>query len=253
MNKFLHYLLSARRSKGYLLTISFLIFISACSDVSNGELSGEPPITINKFNLPKILERIETASESNQPLVFNSYGGSTFFSLLLSSQIDEKLNIVVDQECTSNCAEIIMPSAKSLLFKNRPIIGFHGNTTSYRYYVEQSNLNDKSQCNWVYEENFQKLIKAKAINPNFWVEQMDRLQPKVSFKLIRGECPQINYNFKNHIWLPNSDQLKNLMNIRFQGSICADNYRRCSKRVDRRWAKNTRVVIGDKVYVSRGE
>lgn len=184
---------------------------------------------------------------------FSSRGGSTRVALKLGEKIkDAGVTLVVNNECSSNCAEIILPFSKKVIFEQNPIIEFHGNIQSYSHYVENDAIKDKEHCNWLYKRQLEKLLTQKNLNLNFWKEQMKRLEPDVSFEYIYRTCPKRHYNFKNNYWLPTSAQLRELWGLEFDGTVCADFPKDCKKRIDYRWMKGTRVVIGDEVYTSRG-
>lgn len=90
-------------------------------------------------NIADISSRIHLASnQTDKMLILNSSGGRTSVSLLLSDLIiSNNISITVTKECLSNCAEILLPSAKEIRFKNSPIIGFHGNMQSYKDFVQR--------------------------------------------------------------------------------------------------------------------
>lgn len=160
--------------------------------------------------------------------------------------------MIVDEICSSNCAEIILPSARKIKFENYPIIAFHGNTLSYRHYVNTTPGLDRRYCNWEYALKMESLYSESNLNALFWEEQIKRLKPNVTFEIRKGECPWRKYNFENSFWLPDSKQLKKLWGIKFSGKVCADKAKLCKKKIDENWASGTRVVIGDVVYTSKG-
>lgn len=200
------------------------------------------------------LDKLFNAStELNSTVKFNSGGGKTSIALRYADIIkSKKVNLLITKECLSNCAELILPAANAIFFKEFPLIGFHGNDISYRYYVSNYAIKDKENCNWIYAREQEELLKLKSLKIDFWKLQMDKLKPKIDFLYSAEECPWRVYNFTNHIWLPDSEQLKNLWGLQFEGQVCSDNIEKCKKRIDRRWKKNTRIVLGDKIYVSKG-
>lgn len=201
-----------------------------------------------------IKQQIVSAHQSKSSITFNSVGGKVSVALKISQLLDEfPSKIIVSNLCFSNCAEIILPSAQSVEFSNSPMIGFHGNFSSYRSYIEASNLPDSRYCNWKYEDEFQNLLSTKNLRSDFWMEQTARLKPKVEFELRPKECPWRHYNFENHMWLPTSQQLRELWGLKFSGSVCADDFEACTNRVNQSWDKGTRIVIGNRVYISKGQ
>ena len=95
-------------------------------------------------------------------------------------------------------------------------------------------------------------LSKKKLNYKFWRDVEKRLK-LIKFQITdSSRCPGKIREFQNHMWLPTSTQLRELWGLQFDGSVCSDDYNRCTKRVDRRWRNGTRIVIGDEVYVSKG-
>jgi len=194
----------------------------------------------------EVITKLIYDSEAGGYLHFNSRGGKTSTSLKISDLISTRnLSIFVDRVCSSNCAEIILPSANNIYFENEPLIGFHGNIISYRHFVENQTEVDGRFCNWFYAKEVEKLYELKKLNIDFWEDQMVRLKPSIFLLERSGECPYIVYNFENDIWLPTSEQLKELWGLKFVGSVCADSIKSCKTKVNLHWPEGKRIIIGD--------
>lgn len=192
-------------------------------------------------------------SKTSYPVVFNSTGGRTSVSLKISDIIlEEDLSIKVDRFCLSNCAEILLPAAKNVYFENAPLIGFYGSMLSYEGFTKLHAKKNANLCNWVYARRQEELLERKNLSKGFWKEQMLRLKPNISFEYKPDSCPWRVYKFENQIWLPTGEQLEEIWGLDFTGSVCADDLNSCSKRVNKRWRKGTRIVIGDTLHVSKG-
>lgn len=186
-------------------------------------------------------------------IIFNSKGGKTSVSLAVTREVKTAPKLVINEECSSNCAEIMLPFASKVEFVNNPIIAFHGNTFSYRYFVEAYAEKNTEYCNWLYADEMSHLYEQKGLNKHFWKTQMSILKPKVSFIYKAGKCPLRVYNFENSFWLPTSEQLKKGLGLEFTGSVCADDFYSCTLKINTRWRIGTRVVVGDKIYISKGQ
>ncbi len=209
-------------------------------------------LILNETNVDLIRTKIAEASQNHRPLFINSRGGKVSVALKISKEIKKRnLSIIVFEKCLSNCAEIIIPSAKEVTFQNNPLIGFHGNILSYEFYVENYAEKNQHFCNWTYANHQTKLVIEAGLNPNFWKEQMKRLRPEVSFHYENNKCPIRQYNFINHIWFPTSKQLSDLWGLKFRGGVCADNFDRCKTKLDNRYKKGTRLVVGNELYISK--
>lgn len=237
----------------YSLKLVICGFIFSCSACSPRNASTDKLIELEEPSYNEITQLILSANKDNTPLVFNSKGGMTGFSLRIAKLLNlYQVSIKITRECTSGCAEILLPAAHSIYFENRPIIGYHGNILSYRYYVDNFAVRDTNKCGWRYAEETETLLEEKSLNQFFWKEQMKRLNPDVTFNYQKFACPEMVDNFENYMWLPTSKQLKELYGLKFSGEVCADQLKSCSKRIDERWPKGKRIVVGDTVYISKG-
>lgn len=227
--------------------------VITCTACSPRNVSIDTLINLEDPNYDEINQLIITANNNNTFLVFNSEGGMTDFSLRIAKLLQVKqTSIKITRECTSGCAEILLAAAHNVYFENKPIIGFHGNILSYRYYVDSLAVRDKNKCGWRYAEETEILLAEKSLNKFFWREQMKRLNPDVTFNYKLLGCPEMIDNFENQMWLPTSQQLRELYGLEFSGEVCSDHLKSCAKRINKLWPKGTRIVVGDAVYTSKG-
>ncbi len=234
------------------LTYVFSFFFCIINSCHSKEHTSTP-IRLIDDNIPTILEQLESSQLEKTPLKLSSRGGYTSSSLKVAMKIKANaIHMIVDNECTSNCAEILLPFADKITFEKQPIIGLHGNDFSYRHYVSELASKNRNFCNWSYSYQIENQLISKSMRTDFWKEQMKRLKPSVEFKYDNQSCPWRLYNFENHMWLPTSQQLRKLWGLKFSGSVCADDFEKCTSRINQRWRKGTRIVIGDEVYVSKG-
>jgi len=247
--------------KPYLSLLISMVLVSvpiACQKANQQEIfvkekEGLPSLSLYNVNVPFIREMM-TRFGQNGIVRFNSSGGETSAALKISDFIQENdFTIQIDLECLSGCAEVILPSASKLEFFDEPFIGFHQSILSYKNNIETLAKQDTQFCRWGYANKSLELLNKKNLNIDFWQETMKRLKPEVEFTYEYRTCPMDIYNFENDWWFPTSKQLKNLWGLEFRGSVCADNYKACAFKIDQRWKKGTRIVIGDKVYTSKGK
>lgn len=184
----------------------------------------------------------------------NSGGGLPQDALKISDiMLRNKTGVIINRACLSACAETILPSATIVEFQNTPIIGFHWNSTM-NFDMLRRYGGDLRLCDLTTVERQKSLLSTKGMNVDFWKETEKRLVLEHYEIVPRGyACPWKRREFKNHMWLPTSEQLRNLWGLEFKGSVCADDFQRCTWKIDRRWKKGTRIVVGDEVYISRGQ
>lgn len=220
--------------------------ISGCSNSNQLQLSGR--IDEEMFN------KFEKLNKPGKQIVLSSGGGETILSYKIARNIELNENIVVIKgECLSACAEDILAAAKGVIFKSEPLIGFHWNSYMNRAQMIRYG-GDVSLCTSKGIDNQKYLYDLKKLNLDFWKEIERRLVLE-RFQVVpkTNACPWKHREFKNRMWLPTSDQLKNLWGLQFDGSVCADNIEYCQKKIDGRWKAGSRIVVGDEVYVSKGQ
>lgn len=212
-----------------------------------------PKVIIDGNIDKKLASHILSLDLSSKTISIDSGGGEAVAAATISNHLlDFDTKIIVSGTCISACSEFIMPSSTNIIFQNNPIIGFHWSPIlDYEQYkIRNDNV---LHCKFPSRDQQLKLYKRNNLNPHFWKEIENRLDLQY-YELVpkTGQCPWKRRKFRNHIWLPTSEQLRDLWKLKFRGSVCADYFERCKKQIDRRLEKGTRIVIGDVTYVSKG-
>lgn len=211
--------------------------------------------------LPKIwnnsdqesIEMFEYDADQNTYYVRSPGGHSTLF-LERATEIEKRrADIVVEDTCISACAEYYLPAAQNIHFVNAPIIGMHGNPHILRLIKKDFHPRKNGNCLTTSSDNIQKLQERNGVPNSFNLHQISVLEvTNVKLDTVIRGCQTKKVEFKNHMWVPNSDQLRSVMNIDFTGQVCADDIEECQKRIDLRWEVGTRIVLVDNVYISKG-
>ena len=232
----------------FLVTVFLLaVFLTKCVRAVKGEASFN-----GRLRGDKVVRVLNNMNDFGR-LRISSRGGLASTSLQAAQIIQlKKINIVIKKYCISGCAEKILPAASKVSFIDDPIIGFHQNILSSRYAVKSYAGDYNKYCNWLYARETEQSYSSSGHNVLFWQETMKRLKPEFSFDYAPKKCPKTKYVFENQLWLPASDQLSELLGLKFSGSVCADDFEKCKKKVDRSWGVGTRIVIGDEIYISKG-
>jgi len=232
------------RSKYFILFIVVFIFLAAFySKVNSNVFEGD-------FN-ESFVKKLASAKPYSS-VIIRSNGGYSKFGFMVNEAIyNKKIDVIIDDYCFSACAEYVLLASKDITFVNEPIIGFHGNALLHHAVLERYRTVPASEC---YNSEAPKLLKLYSrikANSNFWKEQEKRLiVPKITE--FKNGCPYYRYEFAHKYWYPTSDQLENLMGIKFSGSLCADNPACIKARLIRKGRKGTSFVVGDEVYISKG-
>jgi hypothetical protein len=198
-------------------------------------------------------------------LIFISPGGLPSDALEIAEEIKKRqYKVVISQICLSACAEYILPVAKTLEFRypadkenvpnpHAPLIGFHWNAMMIEYLMRENAKYDLEYCSFSDSKKLNELQRKSRVNNEFWKKVMVKLgRSDFTVDYRANECPWKIMKFENDFWFPTSKQLRNEYNLKFKGSVCADDYNSCTKVIDSLWPKGHRFVIGDRLYVSHG-
>lgn len=234
-----------RKASNYFAPVAFMLMaigIGSCSE----------PIPTYKYVGridSKLVELIDQAPKSFR-LEINSGGGFVKdASQAAVIMADRQTSIIVRGRCLSACSEFILPAADAITFVDDPIVGFHWSPLMDRGQYA-SRLGSIKDCKFPAASIQEELFKLEGLNKRFWLEVEERLVlRKFRFVEVGNACPNKVRVFENKTWLPSSEQLKDLLGLEFTGSLCADDYNKCAKKVDRIWEKGDKIVIGDRGHI----
>lgn len=224
---------------------SFVLFVSFYS------LSDDGPnyAMISKIN-ENLYKNVQNINLRNKTVAISSVGGNNYWAIKLAQKIEaEKISLNVHYDCTSACAEFLLPAANQVKFIDNPMIGFHWSPLMnmdqfLRFGGTQSGCESQREA-----YKYQKYIfKKNELNPKFWMEVEKRLQ-LITYDGTVDNCSTGKRKFLNKLWLPTSNQLKNLLRLNFEGGVCADDFKECRNKVNLLWPEGTRIVIGDKLHI----
>ncbi len=229
-----------------LAALCICIFLLSCLSDPSIEISGRIDESVN--------QKLQSLNSNHARIVVSSGGGLPDSALSMARQIEDAENdLVILGVCNSACAEYLLPAANSLIFQDNPIIGFHWNAMMIESLYKRHGRKDLEYCTHQDSKELYNLHVRSQVTPKFWQETFSRLgHSHFSLDYKVDECPWKKMAFENHLWLPTSEQLRNLWGLKFSGSVCADNFNVCKEKIDVRWAKGTRIVVGDEVYISKG-
>lgn len=234
------------KSPLFSIAICLSIISSACTKSRAQKqifMSGE----IDKL----LVDKLETQNQIHAEILIHSTGGNPDPSLRFAELIIKSKNsIVVNGDCISACAEYVLPAASSIEMRNDPLIGFHWNAMMIEELMRNTATKDVEYCEFRDSKKLRQLQKNMGVNHNFWKQVLLKLENKKYFVEYRpGRCPWKKMNFRNRLWFPTSRQLREDYNLSFEGAVCADDYDKCLKKIDRRWSAGRRFIIGNRPYV----
>lgn len=235
-------------SKIALLISVIIIVLFSCTKSVSFRLEGRLDYNALRALTHENLKQDET-------IIVSSSGGEVLSALKIAEILqDRNISIIVPSVCISACVEFLLPAVNKITFSNSPIIGIHWGPIM-DFYQYKRVLEEPELCNFPTFDFQQDLFAKRGLNIDFWKQTEQRLH-LLRFRLDKSsldKCPWKIRKFENYMWLPTSKQLRELWGLKFSGSVCADDFTKCSRQVDSRWQAGTRIVIGDAVYVSEGK
>jgi len=208
------------------------------------------------------LSQMEELPLSTKTVAIYSTGGISEIALDVADLIQSRgLNVIIIGSCNSACSEYIIPAAKDVTFHDEPLIGFHGNMYSMKFFIEKNDLKNPCSPNDSQKEilasinteieRIEKLYTKTGHNLDFWKAQVQRLGSAKLIKTSMGtdECIYIQ-QFPNELWYPTSSQLKTMLGLQFSGGVCADNNTCYEKKIPMMQGVGKKYIVGNEVYDS---
>jgi len=221
----------------------------------------DAPLLTGEIN-SKTYSKIFEVPPKGGVVIMSGGGLNRYGNKIANYMLEHELDLIVGVSCGSACAEDILPAARNLYFFDEPIISFHGNTQSVlnhlldETHVDPCNFSTK----WDLRDSYRYEVKNKierykrsGHNIDFWKEQEKRLK---GFSLVKsqtedGLCTTTSaYENADH-WLPTSQQLKGLMDLKFKGTVCADNPNCYEKKLYLVYGPGVKFIIGDEFYETK--
>ena len=95
-----------------------------------------------------------------------------------------------------------------------------------------------------------KRYRSTGHNNDFWREQEKRLSGfTINYKINENNICERSPSYKNaDYWLPTSEELRNLLGLKFKGSLCSDDINCYRKKPLMFFCPNVTFHINGKVY-----
>lgn len=204
------------------------------------------PISFAAATDANLVESFSTL-KIGETVTLSSPGGDPDYAQQLANIIrDKAVELTIEGFCISSCAEYLLAAPESLTFKNEPIIGFHQNPVMIEHFrsmkLEESDL---PTCN--YSDNA-KVYEDYTAEPDAWKQTLDRLEILDVQLQELANCVLVGFKFKRTMWLPTSEQLRTIWKLDFEGSVCADDFKKCASQLKKVGLDSETIVIGDQTF-----
>jgi hypothetical protein len=192
------------------------------------------------------LEKISNLKCKYLVLNIDSYGGEIGLSMDIAEIISSmNTTIIVNNYCISSCAEVILPSAKNIIFKNEPLIGFHGNSIMLEFLSNSIKPPGFENCTFDNAKRMREIYQKAEVNSEFWDFQLRYLRLKNLLAAPvkqSNQCPKMQMNFIHDLWFPSSISLKDDLKLKFKGEVCADNVQNCKAKIYKQLPRRSFVI-----------
>lgn len=209
-----------------------------------------------------LYSEILSLSESQTAVFFSTGGEDKYSDMIADFLIEKSIDLIIPYMCISACAEDILTAANELYFFDSPVIAYHGSSQNALFHLKSGkhldpcpNPMSKQRLLDQYTNGVKnKIIRYRKTghNINFWKEQEKRLKD-FSFKFNMKEsnhCERIVSYSNADYWLPTSDELKNLLGLKFQGNVCADDVECYSKKLLLYFGPDQKFIINGNIYTT---
>jgi len=167
----------------------------------------------------------------------------------------------VDEQCLSGCSEYVLAGAKSVIFKNSPLIGFDVSIEQKQQLVFESTSGIYKRRYQILVDKKQRIYRASELNVEFWKDVSARMNacPKRSTENLQdwfggNNCDTLSFVVDFHEWFPTSQQLRDLLGLKFKGTVCADDVAKCILRLNKEYKAGYIFLVGDtKIVTTKDE
>lgn len=193
------------------------------------------------------VDRLDRASIEGSEITISSPGGDPVFGYAFGRIVfDRKLTVRLGEECSSSCAEFVLPAAARVVASSDTLIGFHGSDwighwVDKTYYSSSPAACEESRLTWL-----RMVYARRGLNTEAWREVARRLLIVDHEAEIDSGCLSSSIWKWNSIWFPTSAQMRDLFGYQEIESLCSDNEACWVPRLRSFGTNGTRYAVGDR-------
>ena len=195
--------------------------VSSC-----GIKTDDRPFTLTRIDADAVNRVRDHVTNGGQELRVNSTGGHSQSALKIAEFLTGKdITVVVTGQCSSSCAEYILPAASKIELVGNPIVAMHqNNQIRLHKSTSLSGLTQRErECLKVFSAWADDLLERTGSDTDHYLKTLDRLKIKgISVDRGNGDCPIINFDLEPDIWILTTDELRAfLRHDDIEGELCS--------------------------------
>lgn len=191
--------------------LGVLLAAGCGSDNANSTIDADTTYAIRGELSEVHIEELQQFPGNLKKVVVNSPGGKAGLGVQIGKFLHERdLPIYVVHECSSSCAEYILPGAKYVIVVGNPIIGFHGNAHLNAIAAREQGFELDETCKWKTLEWLEFIYEEKSLSYDFIELQREAIGlPEAEFHKLESGCLVFkSYQPSRILWRPSIDTLR---------------------------------------------
>ena len=192
-------------------------------------------------------QKVKTVENGDFVLVASGGGDTEWSAKSGQSLIDKEFDLFVNTLCSSGCAEFLIPAAQTVTVSDGALIGYHWSPI-HDFHLIRKQFHISEAC-FPYLA-IQREVQAKAgMNEQYWLHVRNALNPTDFAYFRTSECGEKQVVYENEMWFPDRAQMKELIGLSIEGSLCADNVERCTSYLNTIYQSGQSFMVGTQRHV----
>jgi len=202
------------------MKIKLLLLLAILTGCGNSKVERSDYLEVTGRIDEKMVAEVAKNIHKIHSLVITSQGGETSSAIELARMIyDNKVNVIVKKYCLSACAQLILPSAKTIEFVDKPILGLHHSATSILEFSKLQNYADANDLSQQLSEKEQTFFKYIGLNLDIAEEPIHYLEISCFFE--KGGYPGVGSKWG--FLVPSPSTYKKWINKDYTGEFASTN------------------------------
>lgn len=193
------------------------------------------------------VDRLSMIADRTNRISVSSLGGDPNYAYQFSQIIArEGLIVELGDECSSSCAEFVLPSAAKVVTHPNTLIGYHGSDWIGAWIRDTWYHNYPPNCGASRVEFLRDMYARRGLNSEAWREVVPRLKMVGQEAWIEDGCMAGSFSKWVVIWYPTSAQMRDIFGFDEIKTLCSDREECWSERIRGFGLVNKRFAVGDR-------